>query len=337
MKNVHAFKNILAMMACIIPCFVDSKPGIVNKFPGGRFGDNLKAYGHARWIAFTHNWDFYYREFEYSDKLAMHTIHKHRFVEPCEKNFVGIEYESEIPADESIAEGTLFMTLGFIGFAPKNRIDYNNPEFLALMKEEIRALEPINKVVLPKDMLSVAVHVRRGGGWDRPLYQEDTLVTGIGPEPSAAYNGRCVDQDYPTRFAPDTFFIDQLRYVLDVYPEKKIYAHIFTDDPSPHLIAQKYERILNNPRLKLGYRMAENSHALNVLDDFFSMAEFEVLIRPSSCFSRMAGHLGRPKLEIWPNKHRWEGRKLIMTEICVQERDKEQIWSSQLTYIKTDK
>ncbi len=335
MKMVHSLKY-LVLVACIVPCSVDSKPGVVNQFPGGRFGDNLKAYGHARWLAFTHNWDFYYREFEYSDKLAMHTIHKCRFSEHNKENVVGIADEREIPVAENIAEGTVFMTLGFIWFAPKNRIDYNNPKFLALMREEIKPLEPVSKVALPKDMLSVAVHVRRGGGWDRRLYQEDTLVTGIGPEPSGGYKGRCVDQDYPERFPPDTFYVDQLKYVLDLYPEKKVYAHIFTDDPSPHLIAQKYERILNNPRLTFGYRTSDNSHDTNVLDDFFSMAEFEVLIRPSSCFSRMAGHLGRPKLEIWPTKNRWEGRKLIMTEVCVQERDKEQMWSSKQTSIKID-
>ena len=93
MKMVHSLKY-LVLVACIVPCSVDSKPGVVNQFPGGRFGDNLKAYGHARWLAFTHNWDFYYREFEYSDKLAMHTIHKCRFSEHNKENVVGIADET---------------------------------------------------------------------------------------------------------------------------------------------------------------------------------------------------------------------------------------------------
>ncbi len=155
---------------------------------------------------------------------------------------------------------------------------------------------------------------------------------------SSAYDVLHVDLEYPERFAPDTYFIKQLRYVLDLYPDTKMYVHIFTDDPSPHLIAQKYERILNNPRLTFGYRTSENRHDSNVLDDFFSMAEFDVLIRPSSGFSEMAGRLGRPSLEIRPlaDHYRWEGRRLIITEVGVRERDKTRLWTSRERYIKTE-
>ena len=113
-----------------------------------------------------------------------------------------------------------------MGFPRNNRINYDNSEFVALMREEIKALSPVTKVVVPKEMLAVAVHVRRGGGWDRPLIQEDTLVTGEAWEASSAYDVLHVDLEYPERFAPDTYFIKQLRYVLDLYPDTKMYVHI---------------------------------------------------------------------------------------------------------------
>ncbi len=163
------------LVASITSHYTHPKIGIANGVTGGRFGDNLLAYGHARWLAFVHNWDFYYSEFDYSDKLAMHKIHKHRFADHNKKKVIYIEDTKQIPSDDTIDDDTLFVT---VGFPRNNRINYDNSEFVALMREEIKALSPVTKVVVPKEMLAVAVHVRRGGGWDRPLIQEDTLVTG---------------------------------------------------------------------------------------------------------------------------------------------------------------
>ena len=60
--------------------------------------------------------------------------------------------------------------------------------------------------------------------------------------------------------------------------------------------------------------------ALNVLDDFFAMMNFDYLIRAGSAYSEMAGNLGRVKMEIWPYDLRWEGNTLIITEVGIAER-----------------
>ncbi len=335
MKFFYGIGYVL-LATCIIPHYSFSNAGLVGPSIKGRLGDNLDAYYHNRWISFERNLDFYYREFNFSNKLAMHTIHSHRFADHTKKNIIRINDTQQIPSSEDIDENTLFFST--IRYPKNNQVDNDNQEFITIIREEMKPLEPTNELELPKDKLAVAVHIRRGGGVDRPLFQEDIIRTGSywqSSSPTAVVTYE--DVKYPRRFLPDTYYIQQLRYVLEQYPDKEIFAYIFTDDPSPHLIAQKYERMINNPRLTLGHRTSENSPNLNVLDDLFAMSKFEVLIRPRSSFSFIAGRLGRPKLEIWPEETRWEGKKLIVTKVGVMERDKDRMWTSQRYYLDTDK
>ncbi|HEV7737800.1 MAG TPA: hypothetical protein VGO47_10580, partial [Chlamydiales bacterium] len=44
----------------------DSTQAITYEFSGGRFGDNLLAYFHAKWVSYKYNIPFFYKEFPYS-------------------------------------------------------------------------------------------------------------------------------------------------------------------------------------------------------------------------------------------------------------------------------
>ena len=48
--------------------------------------------------------------------------------------------------------------------------------------------------------------------------------------------------------------------------------------------------------------------------------DFDALIRAASHFSIMAGVIGGVSYEVGPLSHRWEGQKLIITEVKVIER-----------------
>ena len=63
---------------------------------------------------------------------------------------------------------------------------------------------------------------------------------------------------------------------------------------------KKFKNILNNPRITFGYRENDNCHNANVLEDFFSMMEFDCLIRPGSHYSRFVQRLGKNKVVIYP-------------------------------------
>jgi hypothetical protein len=191
------------------------------------------------------------------------------------------------------------------GFLANNHIDFENNEFVELLRSEIWPIIPIDKINLPEDHYTVALHVRRGGGYDHQLYQKDTIVN---------IRSKYADRNYPKRFPPDSFYIDQLKYVAALHADKKIYVHIFTDDPKPSTIAKKIETAVGNPRLTFGYRTKANRHDKNVLTDFFNMMNFDCLIRADSNYSEMAGSIGRLSLEIAPAEHFWHGKELSITE-----------------------
>ena len=230
-------------------------------------------------------------------------------------------------------------------FAGDVHVDWDDQGFLNLIQNEIRPLTPIPTIEIPQDHVGIALHVRRGGGYDYALAQADTLISAqyIPEDPSDQMKHS--DHSCPRRFPPDTYYIGQLKYIASLFPEKLIYAFIFTDDPQPDKIAAKYREALNNPKILFDYRKNQNTpeardalqspSGLNVLDDFFAMMNFDYLIRAGSGFSEMVGTLGKVKMEIWPYDLRWEGNTLIITEVGITERKFLNKWQSTTRFMYT--
>ena len=49
--------------------------------------------------------------------------------------------------------------------------------FLNLIQNEIQPLTPVPTLEIPQDHIGIALHVRRGGGYDYGLAQTDTLIS----------------------------------------------------------------------------------------------------------------------------------------------------------------
>lgn len=302
--------SVKRVLSSLLACFLFSSSSFTHMSYNfetlGRFGDCLVGYSHARWLSYKYNFEFYYRPFPESDNLVMSKCLK-KYDEKEWKEVLMIADGDLCPKEPN--ENVLYMTHDFLW---NNHIDFDDQKFLNLLRYEIRPLKKTPPVQIPKNVVSVALHVRRGGGYDHLLFQTDTIAT----YPTRSYE----DKNYPTRFPPDRYYIKQLEYIANLFPDKDIYAHIFTDDPSPELIAQKYKATLNNPRIAFGYRQQDNRYDKNVLTDFFAMMDFDCLIRAGSHYSYMAGILGRIPLEISPIKSHWEGSKLIITQISITKR-----------------
>lgn len=298
--------------------------GITYSFSGGRLGDNLFAYCEARWLSYIHNLDFYYRPFPYSDKLALSKAHPH-FDSNDKKTqqFIGYIKDLNLQVDD-----WLYITAPLI---LDSTIGWDDPGYHELLKNEICLIDPLPKIEIPENYLSIALHIRRGGGWDLQLAQEDAIVTaGYSPQNPEEYSSLFADKEYPTRFPPDTYYIRALEYMAQLFPERLIYAYIFTDDPNPELIISKYRERINNPRITFDCRKSQNEDeakkalasylGLNVLEDFFGMMQFDCIIRAASNFSDLAARIAQPQFEIRPSEYVWEGNKLIIWEFHFRER-----------------
>ena len=273
-----------------------------------RFGDYVFTYCECRWLAYVHNLELYYKPFQYGDQLIASISHKH-VKDHTKKRELYIKSARKI---KSKLKDVLYVTNDH--FTADFQVDWADKEFLKLIRAEIALIDPSStkKVTIPPDHYSVALHIRRGGGADRKLFQEDIVTSAEGWLNANWNENDFADKKWPKRFPPDAYYIEQLKALVLLHPGKEFYVHIFTDDPAPEKIAKKYEDALNNPRITFGYRTEDNKHNNNVLEDFFAMMHFDALIRAGSHYSAMAGVLGGVSYEVSPASYRWEGRKLII-------------------------
>ncbi|HEV2916852.1 MAG TPA: hypothetical protein VGW78_03835 [Candidatus Babeliales bacterium] len=264
---------------------------------GGRFGDNLLSYSRAKWLSYQFNIPVLYLPFKYSDKLMIHEQEMMYTPEQAQQ-FDRIVRIPSIKRYQLLSHNN---TLYISHWDADVTIDWFDQPFIEDLKKNICPRQQLEKVIIPEHCLSIAVHVRNGGGFIVDTQQEKE---------------RC-----PLRFVPDEFYIDQIARIADMFPHQNVYVHIFTDHPEPKLLKKKFKAALNNPYLIFGYRKENNFHNTNVLEDFFSMMDFDCLIRPGSHYSRFVQRLGNNKLVIYPESFKTINGKKVINVINIKTRN----------------
>lgn len=257
---------------------------------GGRFGDNLLSYSKAKWLSYTFDIPILCLPFAYSDQLMMHEMESFYHQEDGQlfSNIVHLPlFSSNFKLHKN--NDTLYIN----HWKTEVIIDWFDATFIEELKKNIAPRYELEKVIIPEDCISIAVHVRNGGGFAVDTQQEKE---------------RC-----PLRFVPDEFFIAQIARLADMFPNDNLYVHIFTDHLEPAVLMKKFKKALNNPRITFGFRKQDNYHNANVLEDFFSMMDFDCLVRPGSHYSRFVQRLGNNKVVIYPEsiKKTSDGKSII--------------------------
>src|SRR5690606_8563904 len=255
---------------------------ITYELNGGRFGDNLLSYSRAKWLSYTYDIPLMLFPFPYSDQLIL----SERELPLCIEKFNNIV---RLPSSKNYTLNKNNNTLYINHWHTKVSINWNDPIFVTQLKSLIAPLYEIKKIVIPQGYLTVAVHVRKGN-----MAAVDTLQE----------QERC-----PLRFVPDEFYIAQIDRIAKMYPDQKLYVYIFTDHSNPKLLAEKFSNALNNHNITFDYQQEKNGHNINVLEDFFSMMQFDCLIRPGSHFSRFVERLGNAQLVIYPDSYTKSGNQ----------------------------
>ena len=281
-------------------------------FSGGRLGDCLLSYAHAKWIAHSFDMPLLYKPFSYSNQLMMHELEFH-YSDDLASQFNKIVIVTQDVMHTINREAGYLYVIPFFPESIFNRedtvfpylftVDWHNKEFKAELQRMIQPIIPLKALDLPEQMLKVAVHVRKGTGWDIPNYR-------ITPAALTA--------SHPLRFAPDSFYIKQLQRIAALYPDRSIYVYLFTDHNDPGELAKQYEQAVGCDRMKIDFRTDENNEFVNVLDDFFALTRFDCLIRADSNFSLMASKLAQYQLVIAPWHGRVEGLTTTIDEINIE-------------------
>jgi len=258
---------------------------VTYSFSGGRFGDRLLSYIHAKWISYYHGIPLLYKPFIYSDQLVLHkeerSDFKKKHLRPItpkpnkNMNYNGPgKFLYTIPY---FPESTWELTKGNTSWY-HFCVDWKNEGFRQELKRLIHPLYLTSFLDIPIDCISVALHIREGGGFDHA----DVWTS------------------YPMKFPPQTYYIEQLRKISELFPNRRLYAHIFTDHSNPKELVEGYKQNLKNLDIEFGYREAGNSHSSYVLEDFFEMMRFDCLIMPDSNFSMIPAKMGDYKVVIRP-------------------------------------
>jgi len=253
-------------------CYITTRPH------PGRYGDQLILYAKAKFIAETYGIPFLYKPFTYSNQLCLHMADQKYTDKAVRKlKVVSLQKASSLTKVRA-AKDTLYL-VGFFthadGISP-----LEHKKFVTDFRRLISPREKVQLVDLPPGRLSIAVHVRRGGGY--PL---DVIAQHF----------------FKSKFLSDEFYIKGIQEIIKANPRRPLYVYIFTDDQDPGKMVEKYRKFFKRGAVVFDYRKGENRHDLNVLDDFFAMTKFDCLVRSASSFSRVAEILGSFKMVVSPS------------------------------------
>jgi len=271
----------------------DVSSAISYELNGGRFGDNLLSYCRAKWLSYIYDIPLVLLPFPYADQLKLYEL------EPllCIDNFKNIiRLSSSGHYQLKKYNNTLYIN----HWRTKVEINWNDSAFITQLKELIAPRYNIQKISIPDGYISVAIHVRTGGSFAADTVQEQE---------------RC-----PLRFVSHEFFIAQIQRIAQMFEGQRLYVYIFTDHKKPKQIAKEFNEALNNENIIIDYNKEANSHKINVLEDFFSMMQFQCLIRPGSHFSRFVERLGDAQLVIFPYSVRKKSKESSIDVIAIKKR-----------------
>lgn len=321
MKCSFRSREFLIFLHLLLPnlplCAIDSAVTFAPQ--GGRLGNSLLAYAHTKWFAYYYDLPMLYPPFPYSEQLMLHNNCR-CYTPEMEHAYKRIILErSPFQASSLKKTGILYEIPWFVPFSYEGgwaiapfQVNWKDATFLELLRNDFSPQDPAvaQAVEIPSDKISVAVHVRKGGGADLPLVSKNDSNL-----PLISKNG--ADVFWPQKFPPDSYYIEQIKTISKRFNHQPLYVHIFTDDQNPEQIVQKYRTILNLSNIEFGYRKEGNTHHTNVLEDLFGMAKCDCLIMPASIFSYVASKIGNHRVVIMPAHHRWEHGRLIIDGVTI--------------------
>lgn len=371
--------------------------GITYKIPQGRLGDQLFTFCKAQWLAYHYNISLYYHPYKYFNELelvykekvynkklfanykivyvknmqdfvnVMNTKNNENILIQIDMYFVCDDWQSDDNKNYVIYPYNIKYTDKYCERGLSYyRVQYDacinglrkNERFLDLLRTQLQPIKN-NEFVIPQDKITVAVHVRKGGGFDKPYYsiqeypidlkidhylfitkgKKDNFFHKINKQIQEMLkneqSNNCliesityktfqqpyIDLTRPLKHPPDQFYIDQIKAISAIFNDALLYVYIFTDDLEPESIVRRYKKAINKENIIFDFRKDENNHYSNVIEDLYHMSKFDILIRPYSSFSVIAQIIGDHKLVLSPKHGIWLNNILIIDEVLLYIKD----------------
>lgn len=287
---------------------------------GGRLGDNIISMLHAAWIAYTHKIDLVVHSFPQTDQFAFSYQYPH-LSSPLVDTFETVRrfsFVDRVTPETALQKSSVLYVVPYFPefpsewnnhpFAGPNNgpcctINWSDCAFIEYARNLLRPITPLKFDPLPSDLFSVAVHFRCGTGFDPAN----------------------INQVFPYKFPPIDFYEAALRILSQRISGKKIFAYVFTDDPSPKGLVDELKARLPDISIEFACRETNNSHNKNVIEDFFDMQRYPCIIHPHSNYSYLAAKLGDSVLAIEPHEISIKAGRLIVHTVALSEKKAESL------------
>lgn len=241
----------------------------------GRLGDHLLAYFNAVWISHFYKIPLLYRPFEHADAFLFSRLEPFTF-ENCSQNYtqVPINRQEDLEKIRPSETNQLYMAPRYGG---RITLDWKRDDIGQILKKIVQPVNPVSTIELPKDKISIALHVRKGSGNDR----------------------KATIADQPLRFPPDYYYLAQIRKVMQLFVDLPVYFHIFSDSPNVDQIAALYRQRIKSRKATFGFSKTSQEQA-DIIKDFFDLTKFDGIIRARSNFSMAASRIADYAVSISP-------------------------------------
>lgn len=277
---------------------------------GTRLGDQLITYIKAKWISYSNNTPLYIKPNKYFDPFMISKLEKFSQNPP----FAGKRKAGRLFVDldkYKLQEDTSF----FIPFYKlMSDVEFYELKEIQEFRKEIRKmiapLDPIDLIFPPQGVQSIALHIRSGRGFDRPRLGEDYFDLSekqtFEPDFVPIMRKRYSDLGFPGRFLPEKFYGDAVKFLSKYLNHPSLYVYIFTDDPNPEDIKNRLIHYVGLDNVIFNSRKGEGGSKINVIEDFFSITNFDYLIRPrKSHFSQVAEFISDHKIVLSSSAQHW--------------------------------
>lgn len=272
---------------------------------GGRLGDNLIAYLHAKWISYQTGYPLLcnVHGFHHAEHFVLYDKERNLHNTPHPPLQVNV---SKITSIQSDTPATFI-----IPYFPESSwewkenggnwdrlfaVDWKNPKFRQMCLEMIAPKNAITLALPPSGVISIAIHARQGGNFEAPSPQVDA----------------------PLKRPPMTYYRDALHKIIQLFPGQALYCRIFTDAVHPESIVETIKEGLSSDLpIELSWRTEANHDAINVIEDFFSLFHYDILIRPESNFSMVPSLLHEYDVLVTP-KHACYSPEIYIDDIEIQ-------------------
>ncbi len=307
----------------------------------GRLGDQILNYCKHKWLAHKYNLDLYVPDFTYKQCFALNQLEKSEKQLDRDKYMHNVKIKADTDIrprrdQDMLYVGHYYLMINSIADQSKWAdhlfgLTIVDAVFGNKIQNMLRLRVELSDIALPSNCISVAMHIRKGGGFDKPLasVQYKDQIDGSS---KIKKGSQFADRSQPFKFPPEQFYLDQLCNLYEYLNKQDLCVYVFTDDKNPQAIVDRLQERVPYKNIQFNWRPSGNAHNKNVIEDIYAMSQCDYLIRSKSHYPWIAQMMGQHKGIIYPVSYSWKGALLHFTKSHLDLPDREQHSITRIIY-----